>query len=303
MAILWGATRIPIPLTSVTYLPKTSTEEVTEEVKKELLCGPIDNQNWLFPVDASSGELVPEPILGRLHAIPEPAGKVRVVAIVDYWTQVALKPVHDHLFGILKRIPNDGTFDQEGTGLAYFQKGLYPHWSFDLKAATDTIPLALYKECLAPLLRKKEDTYEQGVSRAQLWARILTERDFMLPDKSGTVRYGTGQPMGALSSWASMAIVHHSLVQFAHWRATRSRKWFQNYLVLGDDIDISQSVSVSDGYKEVCSAFHIIIGLLKSLRSNKNVFEFANQRFCPNVTSLRLALKKKFLPRFRGRLG
>lgn len=37
-------------------------------------------------------------VLGRLHAIDEPAGKVRVVAICDYWTQVALKSVHDHLF-------------------------------------------------------------------------------------------------------------------------------------------------------------------------------------------------------------
>jgi hypothetical protein len=239
------------------------------------------------------GADAPKPILGRLHAIPEPAGKVRVVAICDYWTQAALKPVHDYLFDILKRIPNDGTFDQQGRTLEYFQKGLSPHWSFDLKAATDTIPLALYKECLGPLLRRKEETIDKGIARAGLWARILTDRDFLLPDSSGFVRYNTGQPMGALSSWASMALVHHSLVQFAHWRATRSRKWFQNYLVLGDDIDISTSIAVSDGYKEVCSAFHIIIGLLKSLWSKKNVFEFANQRFCPDGNISPISLKEE----------
>jgi hypothetical protein len=42
-----------------------------------------------------------KPILGRLHTIDEPAGKVRIVAICDYWTQVGLKPVHDWLFSIL----------------------------------------------------------------------------------------------------------------------------------------------------------------------------------------------------------
>jgi hypothetical protein len=29
------------------------------------------------------------------------------------------------------------------------------------------------------------------------------------------IRYGTGQPMGALSSWAGLAITHHFIVQLA----------------------------------------------------------------------------------------
>jgi hypothetical protein len=276
----------------------------------------VDPTPYFHTQNGEIPEGVPIPILGRLHAIDEPAGKVRVVAICDYWTQVAMKPVHLYLFDILKRIPNDGTFDQTGRTTEYFDKGYSPHWSFDLKAATDTIPLALYIECLAPLLQMKEESYEKGRERCQLWARILTERDFLLPDRSGFVRYGTGQPMGALSSWASMAIVHHSLVQFAHYRATGHRKWFQSYLVLGDDVDISCSRSVADGYKEVCAAFHIKIGLLKSLTSEKNVFEFANQRFCPggNISpislkeelsstrtwSMRLEYAKRVLSRFGG---
>jgi hypothetical protein len=253
----------------------------------------VDPAPYFHTQNGEIPEGVPIPILGRLHAIDEPAGKVRVVAICDYWTQVAMKPVHMHLFDILKRIPNDGTFDQQGRTTEYFDKGYSPHWSFDLKAATDTIPLALYIECLAPLLRKKEESYEKGRERTQLWARILTERDFLLPDRSGFVRYGTGQPMGALSSWASMAIVHHSLVQFAHYRATGRRTWFQKYLVLGDDIDISCSLSVSNGYQEVCAAFRIVIGLLKSLSSEKNVFEFANQRFCPGGNISPISLKEE----------
>jgi len=229
-----------------------------------------------------------EPILSRLHTIDEPAGKVRVVAICDYFTQAALKPVHEHLFSLLKVLSsNDATFDQDGVTQAYFQRGLSPHWSFDLKTATDSIPLALYKEVLLPFLSSKDEDPGVTRERVNLWASILTDRDFYLPVNESedkvpkVVRYGTGQPMGALSSWASMALVHHSLVQFAHYRATHKEEWFKDYLVLGDDVDIATSQPVSTGYKEVCADFSITIGLVKSLHSQRNCFEFANRRYIP----------------------
>lgn len=229
----------------------------------------------------------PSPILGRLHNIEEAAGKVRTVAICDYWTQVAMKPIHLRLFDILKGLAsNDATFDQTKTVDEYFQKGYKPHWSYDLKAATDTIPLALYKEVLTPFLRSAGEKEENARERVNLWAKILTDRDWQTPEGK-FVRYGTGQPMGALSSWASLALTHHALVQFSNWVSERipseqlePRPWFQPYLVLGDDVDISQSKAVADSYVAVCDAFRIKIGLAKSLHSEKNGFEFANQRFC-----------------------
>jgi hypothetical protein len=242
-----------------------------------------------------------QPILGRLHTIDEPAGKVRVVAICDYFTQVALKPVHDYLFKILRSIPSDATFDQDGIVTSYFQKGLSPHWSFDLKSATDLIPLALYKEVLSPLFIAEGEEPETGEKRCALWADLLTDRDFHLPPMETpeglgppkTVRYGTGQPMGALSSWASMALVHHALVQFAHYQATGKAVWFTDYLVLGDDVDIASIEAVATAYKETCAAFHIIIGLAKSLQSSNNCFEFANRRFCPQGDISPLSLREE----------
>jgi hypothetical protein len=62
-------------------------------------------------------------VLGRLHALYEPAGKIRVIAIVDYWTQMVLKPLHDWMFKLLKNIPMDATFDQEGKVKAFAEKG------------------------------------------------------------------------------------------------------------------------------------------------------------------------------------
>ena len=256
---------------------------------------------------------------GRLFNFAAPGGKLRTVAICDYWTQCAVKGVHDHLFKLLRIIHrNDGTFDQQGTVDRYWARNLKPHWSFDLKAATDSIPLSLYIECLTPFLREEKETYEDARKRAELWAKLMTDRDFALPSpKKGelghtgliqyrTIRYGTGQPMGAYSSWASMALVHHALVQFSSWLSdnqfdvsamadfslpglpqegltTReSRAFFSTYLVLGDDVDISEKATVADNYQLVCKAFGIKIGLHKSLKSNNNFFEFANQRFCEN---------------------
>jgi len=241
-------------------------------------------------------EGTPRPILGRLHAIDEPAGKVRVVAICDYFTQLAMKPVHDHLFEILRNLKTDATFDQSGIVSRYYQRGLFPHWSFDLKAATDTIPLPLYIEVMAVLLRSEGETYMDARNRAELWSKVMTDRDFLTPSKEGYARYGTGQPMGALSSWASMALVHHALVQFSHWRSYQFENlptWYPDYLVLGDDIDIARCQRVAENYQYTCAELGIIIGLIKSLRSEKNTFEFANMRFCPDGNISPLSLKEE----------
>lgn len=82
--------------------------------------------------------------LGKLGVKFEP-GKVRVFAMVDWWTQIFLRPLHLHIFGILKRIPQDGTYDQDKA----FQKGIrlirMTHYaaSYDLSAATDRLPVLL----------------------------------------------------------------------------------------------------------------------------------------------------------------
>lgn len=277
-AHLWWATRGPF----------SSLESISPTLESQLRDIPTDGTVPL--------------ITGRLHAIDEPAGKVRVVAICDYWTQVALKPVHDHLFKILRGLSTDATFDQSGRVNEYFEKNLSPHWSFDLKSATDLIPIALYIEVMTQVLKAPKETKVHARRRAEQWASLLTDRDFLLPDKSGFIRYGTGQPMGALSSWASMALVHHALVQFSAWRAganegvillSRKSSWFGTYLVLGDDVDISKSHLVASEYQSTCAELAIPIGLLKSLQSNENCFEFANRRFCPDGDISPLSLKEE----------
>jgi hypothetical protein len=51
--------------------------------------------------------------LGRLVVLEKDGGgKRRIVGVVDYWSQWVLRSLHLYLFEVLRRIPQDGTFDQ-----------------------------------------------------------------------------------------------------------------------------------------------------------------------------------------------
>jgi hypothetical protein len=88
-------------------------------------------------------------ILGKLATKEEAAGKIRVFAILDYWTQLVSLPFHKVLFRYLKDIKHvDGTFDQDGLVKRMAKQNFAEAFSFDLKAATDNIPLWLYHQVL-----------------------------------------------------------------------------------------------------------------------------------------------------------
>jgi hypothetical protein len=287
---------------------------------RELFMGP--NSVWicnefkdvLMKFKTPGGDLWSRPVLRRLHALYEPAGKVRVIAIVDYWTQLVLKPLHLWMFQILKLIPQDATFDQEGKLLEFSKRGYSEFYSYDLKSATDLIPLRLYEELFKPMLPSKI---------LSLWLELLVGLPFLKPkeffrehpnaglknptlediehlNESGFVKYTCGQPMGALSSWASMALVHHALVWFAAFKAgvlreetSPLRRWslFTGYLVLGDDIVIADA-KVAEAYLFICTTLGIKIGLSKSFISDK-LMNFANQTYLKDVNISPLSLREE----------
>jgi len=48
----------------------------------------------------------------KLSYFPDKEGKVRVIGILDYFSQTVLKNLHHYLYRVLKKIPQDFTFDQ-----------------------------------------------------------------------------------------------------------------------------------------------------------------------------------------------
>lgn len=226
------------------------------------------------------------PSSGKLSLIKEAAGKVRVVAIPDAWTQTVLAPLHKLLFKWLKVLPTDGTFDQQGSVRSFAEQGFQNCYSFDLKAATDTIPYLLYGILLKPLI---------GENITLAWLSLLRDRVWKLPswqatkngkevttpltygaDKSRYISYGRGQPMGALSSWGALALLHHAVVQYSAFLVGLFP--FYDYRVLGDDVVIAGK-GVARSYRETCSHLGIEIGIAKSFLSENGFFNFANQSY------------------------
>jgi hypothetical protein len=92
----------------------------------------------------------PGMVLGKLAFKEEAAGKLRVFALVDCLTQSTLKPLHDALFSFLRRLPNDGTFDQEAAFSRAQDKASVSGkcFGYDLSAATDRLPISLQTKIL-----------------------------------------------------------------------------------------------------------------------------------------------------------
>jgi len=216
--------------------------------------------------------------LGKLGLKEEPAGKVRVFAMVDAWSQWLLRPLHDAIFHVLSHIPQDGTFDQMRPIKTLIKevedRNIFKIFSYDLTAATDRLPLELQVRVLGKFL---------GHDYALCWGDFLTRRGYKLHSKqygvTGTFYYAVGQPMGALSSWAMLALTHHFIVQWAAWRVAKRENrvggWFSLYAVLGDDIVIADE-AVAKEYLWAMTALGVGIGLAKSLSLTREPWSLQN---------------------------
>jgi hypothetical protein len=229
--------------------------------------------------------------IGSLSLKYEP-GKVRIFAMIDFWSQMALKPLHDFLLKVLRGLCRgdvrlDGSFDQ-GETVEYLRSltasPRRKFWSYDLSSATDRFPLVIQKSLIQALF-----TEEFG----SLWATLMTDRDFVIPvlndwrakgkykdyfsenNPVSRVRYSVGQPMGAYSSWAAFSLSHHALVQYCAYLEGH-KDWFEGYGILGDDIVIGDG-RIARRYEAMCRKLGISLSLAKSLPGVRGTFEFAKR--------------------------
>jgi hypothetical protein len=261
------------------------------------------------PVHQFEKHPLPAKGLGKLGFKEEAAGKVRVFAMVDPFTQWVMRPIHLAIFTILRGIPMDGTFNQ--TKPVEALRGLSPkdrwYYSIDLSAATDRLPISLQIPVMEGVFSWAR--FPNASRAAHLWATLLTGRaytvkynpefGFDLPDDlPSSVTYSVGQPMGALSSWAMLALTHHAIVQWAAHRAKRRHPKasipiaFRDYAVLGDDIVILNKY-VAKEYLRVLKEIGVKAGLAKSIVSKGAFYlEFAKKFFVPQGRADMLPLKE-----------
>jgi len=126
------------------------------------------------------------------------------------------------------------------------------------------MPLALQKKVVASII---------GRRKAGSWGDILTEWPYPCRERPDGVKYRTGQPMGAYSSWNVMALTHHYIVRLAALRSGFPD--FKEYALLGDDIVIANS-AVADRYRELLRTLDMPISEHKT-HTSKIVYEFAKR--------------------------
>jgi len=201
--------------------------------------------------------------LGKLAVVRDVAGKARVVAITNWWIQASLRPLHDGLFALLKRIPQDGTFNQEAPLDLLIKRTPKDQtfYSFDLSAATDRLPLDVQRDIinhLNPVL-------------GTIWFNLIKSMKYFY--NGCYVKYTVGQPMGAYSSFAMLALTHHTIIRYAALQAGIHD--FRSYAVLGDDVVIAND-AVASNYLVVMSDLGVSINMSKSVVS-KDIAEFAKK--------------------------
>lgn len=144
---------------------------------------------------------------GRLVGIPEPAGKMRVIAICDIWTQSLFEPLHRALFKFLRSLPNDGTFDQNAAfdravSKASTSEGIY---CADLSAATDRLPLDLQEMILNMFyghsVKRNGRTRWEYSNIGTLWATLFRERPFIVREPIAQVDANTIVHYGLDNLW------------------------------------------------------------------------------------------------------
>lgn len=90
------------------------------------------------------------PLTRKLSFFADKENKVRTIGILDWYSQVALKPLHNFLMNVLKRIPQDCTNDQGKFINLCSNKDIY--YSIDLSNATDRFPIELIYKLLCSKL-------------------------------------------------------------------------------------------------------------------------------------------------------
>jgi len=111
------------------------------------------------------------------------------------------------------------------------------------------------------------------------------------------VKYETGQPMGAYSSWPVMALQHHSIVHYAGLLVGVNPKG--KYVLLGDDIVIADE-QLANSYQTVMeSELRVSISKMKTHKS-KEMCEFAKRWYFrgTEITAFPLHSLRKNLSRY-----
>lgn len=183
----------------------------------------------------------PHPYGGEVHFLQEPGMKLRAIASPYRIHQLALKPLGDAIYRIVKRLKFDCTFDQS-KAIPRIQEALSEGrvvHSIDLSGATDYFPLGLQLMVLRSIFgdSKDIDLFEE-ISRMR-WKSL-----------EGDIQWKRGQPLGLYPSFGSFTLTHGMVLAFLECeiRACTLNEC-EGFYVVGDDVVILDD-RLAEKYKE-----------------------------------------------------
>jgi len=183
--------------------------------------------------------------IGRISILQEPGFKARFIANPNRIIQHALTPLGDFLFGLLKRIPWDCTFEQS-RAQAHIVERLrakkHVH-CYDLSNATDMFPMRTQVENIFTLFSQRNGVLEEDVSSLASQLRIFSEVSRSTWSFQGeNLSWSRGQPLGLYPSFAMFAFTHGALLLDISFKLSRTHRvplrFREDFFVVGDDVVI-----------------------------------------------------------------
>lgn len=218
--------------------------------------------------------------VGRMHLINEGGLKKRWVENTKYIIQYISHPLGERLYELVKYLPWDCTFN-ESKGIQTIQSALkagHTCHSVDLSKASDKLPRKYNDVILNKLLKlcpdaKKHLAVFDLIASAHVQLPDISKN---FPNYKGPIytRWGTGQPMGAYPSFATLTLVHGLMLYILN-----DYKYNNEFVVHGDDVVILDD-TLADRY--ICflrdsgmeySEHKTITGTLFAEMNSKLIFE------------------------------
>lgn len=173
--------------------------------------------------------------VGRIGLIQEAGYKLRAVANPGRVFQRVLEPLGKVLFGSLRSLPWDCTFDQSKADISVVDRlraGKVVH-SVDLTGATDYFPLDLQEQVLQHLFPDFKNYINLFIEVCRGEWKVPKGFPVDLLSSRHTLVWSKGQPLGLFPSFASFALTHGILLL-----GLLGREWNEEFFVLGDDVVI-----------------------------------------------------------------
>lgn len=185
--------------------------------------------------------------LRKLAKVPDSGFKTRIVAVVDFWTQLVMMPVRDHVQDVTKRLYKATDFrlnqDHGVQAMVDFQNrclasDMQKEHQLDIKSLkfydisswTDRFHRDLQLVVMRRLF---------GPRLAQAWAQLCVYCQWNMQGSDLKIKYGQGQGMGTNGSFDIATLTDHLFINFIIDKKSSISGVFPNnacYGKVGDDL-------------------------------------------------------------------